>query len=74
VSDLIALGTVLAVGACGGPHIELRGGRVDATAAGPTGVPEPETNLQDTLTDFANAGFNQDDTITLTACGHSMGG
>lgn len=37
VSDLIALGTVMATGACGGPHVEFRAGRVDATAAGPTG-------------------------------------
>lgn len=37
VSDLIALGTVVATGACGGPHVEFRAGRVDATAAGPTG-------------------------------------
>lgn len=64
----------MAVGACGGPHIEMKGGRIDATAAGPPGVPEPETDLQDTLDDFSNAGFNTDDTITLTACGHSMGG
>lgn len=74
MSDLIALGTVMAVGACGGPHIEMKAGRVDATAAGPSGVPEPETDIQDTLTDFSNAGFVTDDAITLTACGHTMGG
>ena len=74
MSDLIALGTVIAVGACGGPHIEMKGGRVDATAAGPSGVPEPETDISDTLVDFSNAGFNTDDGITLTACGHTMGG
>jgi hypothetical protein len=37
VSDLIALGTVMATGACSGPHVQFRGGRVDATTAGPTG-------------------------------------
>ena len=74
VSDLIALGTVMAVGSCGGPHIGMKTGRVDATAAGPSGVPEPETSIQDTLTDFSNAGFVTDDAITLTACGHTMGG
>ena len=74
VSDLIALGTVMAVAACGGPHIEMKGGRIDATAAGPSGVPEPETDISDTLTDFSNAGFVTDDAITLTACGHTMGG
>lgn len=64
----------MAVAACGGPHIEMQAGRVDATAAGPSGVPEPETDIQDTLDDFSNAGFNTDDAITLTACGHTMGG
>lgn len=74
MSDLIALGTVLAVGACGGPHVTLRGGRIDATQAGPSGVPEPETGISATLTQFGNAGFNTADTIILTACGHTMGG
>ncbi len=64
----------MAVASCGGPHIEMKAGRVDATAAGPSGVPEPETDISDTLTDFSNAGFVTDDAITLTACGHTMGG
>ena len=64
----------MAVGACGGPHVTLRGGRIDATSAGSPGVPEPETDLSTTLNQFGNAGFNEDDTITLTACGHTMGG
>lgn len=64
----------MAVAACGGPHIPLQVGRIDATAAGDPGVPEPETNLQDTLVQFSNAGFNTGDGITLTACGHTMGG
>lgn len=74
MSDLIALGVVTAVGNCGGPHIPMRGNRIDATVAGPSGVPEPETDLQTTLVDFSNAGFNEDDTIALTTCGHTMGG
>jgi len=74
MSDLIALGVVTAVGNCGGPHIPMRGNRIDATVAGPSGVPKPETDLQTTLVDFSNAGFNEDDTIALTACGHTMGG
>ena len=74
VSDLIALGTVVATAACGGPLVEFRAGRVDATQAGPSGVPRPETDLTDTLNQLSNAGFNEDDTITLTACGHTMGG
>ena len=74
VSDLISLGTVMASGACGGFTVRLRAGRTDATAAGPSGVPLPETDLQDTLNQFGNTGFVTDDTITLTACGHSIGG
>lgn len=74
MSDMIALGVVMATGACGGPHVVLRGGRVDATQAGPTGVPQPQDSLATQLAEFASANFNQDDTIALTACGHTMGG
>lgn len=74
VADLIALGAVISIKTCGGPFVSLRGGRVDATTAGPFGVCEPETDIQSTLSKFAAAGFNQADTIALTACGHSMGG
>lgn len=74
VADLIALGVVTSVANCGGPKIPMRVGRVDATAAGPSGVPEPETSISDTLNEFNTAGFNDGDTVTLTACGHSMGG
>lgn len=74
VADLIALGTAMAIGTCGGPQIPLRGGRIDATEAGASGVCQPETDLQTTLASFSGAGFNQADTIALTACGHTMGG
>ncbi|KAL9123889.1 MAG: hypothetical protein Q9217_006724 [Psora testacea] len=74
MADLIALGTVMAAGHCGGTPVSMRGGRVDATAAGPSGVPQPQDDLQKQLLDFSNAGFNRDDTIALTACGHSLGG
>jgi hypothetical protein len=39
-ADLIALSTVVAVGACGGPKVPFRAGRVDATEGGVLGVPE----------------------------------
>lgn len=39
-ADLVALSTVVAVGACGGPKIPLRVGRIDATEGGEFGVPE----------------------------------
>ncbi|KAF4965526.1 hypothetical protein FSARC_6706 [Fusarium sarcochroum] len=73
-SDLIALGVATASGACGGPKIKLRGGRVDAIKAGPAGVPEPSTNLADTTATFAKAGFSKQDMIAMVACGHTLGG
>ncbi|KAL9097666.1 MAG: hypothetical protein Q9163_006306 [Psora crenata] len=74
MADLIALGTVLATSHCGGSPVSMRGGRVDAAVAGPTGVPQPQEDLQKQLVEFATAGFNRDDTIALTACGHTLGG
>lgn len=74
MADLMALGVAMAVGACGGPQIPLRGGRIDAIGPGPFGVPEPETDVKTTLADFSGAGFNQEDTIGVTACGHTLGG
>ena len=74
VADLIALGVAMSIGACGGPPIPLRGGRIDAVGPGPSGVPEPETDIKTTLAEFSAAGFNQADSIGLTACGHTMGG
>ena len=72
-ADFIALSVVMSVGNCGGPQIPLRGGRVDATEGGATGVPAPDSSLEDTLGFFGGAGFNQVDSIGLTACGHTMG-
>ena len=74
MADLIALGVAMSVGACGGPQIPFRGGRIDATGPGPFGVPEPETDVKTTLADFSRAGLSQEDAIGLTACGHTMGG
>ncbi|KAJ4486833.1 heme peroxidase [Lentinula lateritia] len=75
MADLIALSVVISVGVCSSPniHIPLRGGRVDASEGGTFGVPEPETDIQTTLNQFAQAGFNQQDAIGLTACGHTLG-
>lgn len=73
VADMIALGTVVAVGSCSGPLMPFSGGRVDATAGGAFGVPEPEGDLQTHLTRFAGAGFNTTEAIELTACGHTIG-
>ncbi|KAK8055732.1 hypothetical protein PG993_000959 [Apiospora rasikravindrae] len=74
MSDLIALGTVMSVHLCGGKAIPYRPGRVDALHADPTtGVPEPETGVDETLDEFGRAGFNKQDAIALTACGHTLG-
>ncbi|KAF2235188.1 heme peroxidase [Viridothelium virens] len=73
VADVLALGTVTSVGNCGGPQIPYRGGRIDATGPGASGVPAPDTDLATTLSFFANAGFNKVDSIKLTACGHTLG-
>ena len=54
--------------------MSYRPGRVDATVADPTtGVPAPETDLDETLLFFDRAGFNREDAIGLTACGHTLG-
>ena len=63
-----------AVGACGGPNVPLRGGRIDATKAGPLGVPLPESDIETTLHEMSSSGFDQSDAIALTACGHTFGG
>jgi hypothetical protein len=73
MADIVALSVSMSVGNCGGPQIPVRGGRIDATGMGEEGVPAPETSLEQTLEFFANAGFNQVDSIGLTACGHTMG-
>ncbi|KAJ7136023.1 heme peroxidase [Mycena epipterygia] len=73
-SDIIAIGTVWAVATCSGPVIPLRGGRVDATVAGPQGVPDPGDSLQSLTDNFAKQGFNVSEMIQLVACGHTLGG
>ncbi|KAF7531409.1 hypothetical protein G7054_g8941 [Neopestalotiopsis clavispora] len=73
VSDLLALSLVAALAACDGPKIPLRAGRIDATEAGPAGVPEPTDDLEATREKFRKGGFNDEDMITMVACGHSLG-
>ncbi|EJF61036.1 heme peroxidase [Dichomitus squalens LYAD-421 SS1] len=74
VADFIALGAKTAFEQCDGPTIPFRGGRVDATEAGPPGVPQPQESLDSHISSFARQGFNQTEMITLVACGHSFGG
>lgn len=65
MADLISLGVVSAVAGCSSPvvYIPLRGGRVDATEGGPYGVPEPETSVEETLSELLTAGFNHSEAI-----------
>ncbi|KAL1856962.1 hypothetical protein Daus18300_010522 [Diaporthe australafricana] len=73
MADNIALGVIAAVSTCGTttttPNIPLRFGRVDADVAGPSGVPGPDTDLDETFKRFDKAGFNQSDAIALTVDG-----
>ncbi|KAK0209295.1 heme peroxidase [Desarmillaria ectypa] len=72
MADLLAVAVYAAVRTCGGPRLAMRGGRIDATGAGPAGVPEPTNDLDTIVTRFATAGFNTTEMIQLVACGHSQ--
>ncbi|KAJ6483281.1 heme peroxidase [Mycena sanguinolenta] len=74
VADVIAMATINAVVGCGGPVIPFKGGRIDATEAGPATVPEPQQDLPSHIASFAAQGFNETEMIMLVACGHSLGG
>ncbi|PAV17307.1 heme peroxidase [Pyrrhoderma noxium] len=73
MADLIALGVVTAVGACSGPLIPFKAGRVDSVVAGDLGVPEEFGALSKHIEQFSRAGMNQTEMIQLTACGHTLG-
>ncbi|KAF8188201.1 heme peroxidase, partial [Mycena galopus ATCC 62051] len=72
VADAIAIAAINAVIACGRPVIPFRGGRVDATEAGPATVPELKQDLASHTAVFARLGFNATEMIGLVACGHSL--
>ncbi|KAF1730807.1 WSC domain-containing protein [Beauveria bassiana] len=74
LSDLIAAGVYASVRSCGGPIIPVRGGRVDAEAAGDTGVPQPQNSATTFKQQFDRMGFNNVEMIQVTACGHTLGG
>ncbi|OLN88549.1 WSC domain-containing protein-like protein 1 [Colletotrichum chlorophyti] len=73
-ADLLAMSVVVANAGCGGARMPFRAGRIDATGAGPAGVPEPDTPLDTTRSTFAKAGFSESEMISLVACGHTLGG
>lgn len=58
-ADVLSLALVIAVARCGDFYIPFRTGRIDATAAGISGVPQVHTDLQTTKRRFEIAGFNQ---------------
>lgn len=74
LADIIAMGVYASVRVCGGPTIPIRTGRVDATAAGPIGVPLPQNSQYTFIQQFSRMGFNVSEMIALTACGHTIGG
>ncbi|KFY07866.1 hypothetical protein V492_06750 [Pseudogymnoascus sp. VKM F-4246] len=74
MADLIALGVQVATRMCHGPLVPYRAGRIDAQAAGPLGVPEPQESLANFTQKFARSGFSAEEMIGLVACGHTLGG
>ena len=74
MADIIALGIYTAVRSCGGPVVPIKTGRIDATAAGPPGVPLPQNSLFTFENQFARTGFNTTEMIAVTVCGHTVGG
>lgn len=76
MADLIALAATLTVGECsnGSVIIPYSAGRIDATEAGPAGVPQPQEPLETHIAEFKRQGFNSDEMIGLVACGHTLGG
>ncbi|MCJ1284401.1 hypothetical protein MMC26_003733 [Xylographa opegraphella] len=74
LSDIIAMGVYTAVRSCGGLPVPIRTGRIDATAAGPPGVPLPQNSLYTLEQQFLRTGFNTTEMIAVTACGHTIGG
>ena len=74
MSDIIALGIYTSVRSCGGPIVPIKIGRVDATEAGPPGVPLPQNSLYTFQNQFLRTGFDTSQMIAVTACGHTLGG
>lgn len=73
LADGLALLLIMAVENCGGPEIDFRGGRIDATEPNNAGVPEPDQDLDSHEAAFARQGFTPEEMIGLVACGHTMG-
>ncbi|KAF9267187.1 heme peroxidase [Marasmius fiardii PR-910] len=74
LADMFAAGLVIGTVSCDGPTIPYRAGRIDATSAGPLGVPQPQEDLALLTERFRKSGFSPTEMISLTACGHVLGG
>ncbi|ORY14042.1 hypothetical protein BCR34DRAFT_647305 [Clohesyomyces aquaticus] len=74
MADIIAMGVYSATRSCGGPVISIRAGRIDATAAGPLGVPLPQNAVGTFKNQFLRTGYNATEMIQFVACGHTLGG
>jgi hypothetical protein len=72
-ADIVALGVVWGVAACGGPVVPYRGGRRSAFSPGPLGVPQPTQDITTHTQKFRLQGFNSTEMIALVACGHTIG-
>ncbi|KAL8730328.1 MAG: hypothetical protein Q9181_004697 [Wetmoreana brouardii] len=74
MADIIAMGIYTSVRSCGGPIVPIKTGRIDATEAGPPGVPLPQNSIATFQNQFARTGFDTSQMIAVTACGHTLGG
>ncbi|KAH8599832.1 hypothetical protein B0O99DRAFT_682314 [Bisporella sp. PMI_857] len=74
-ADLVALGVYTSVRACGGPIVPVKGGRKDATSAGPSAqIPQPQNAISLFRNQFTRMGFSNTEMIQMVACGHTLGG
>jgi hypothetical protein len=64
MADIIAMGVYTAVRNCGGPVVPITTGRIDATVAGPLGVPLPQNGFGIFTNQFGRMGFNITEMIT----------
>jgi hypothetical protein len=74
LADIIALGVYTSVRTCGGPVVAVKYGRIDATFAGPLGVPQPQNQQGTFINQFARMGFTISEMVEVVACGHTIGG
>ncbi|PFH45732.1 hypothetical protein AMATHDRAFT_71171 [Amanita thiersii Skay4041] len=69
-ADMLAAAAYFALRKCGGPALRVRAGRIDATEAGPFGVPDPTETFNVHMHKFARAGRDPSQMIMMIACGH----